>query len=153
MMEPTIESMAMYRCQRTKESVYRNRKDFFEFVPRVLNHEETVKAINSVLPFDNVVNAQLRIVDGTSQIKSIGISVMRMELEPATFSLGITVEIFGSRYNKAASATEFVIGCQPIEKIQDYVKGEEFARQTLKTFDQLVEDCFYPKEIKKQVWW
>lgn len=149
-MEPTIESMTMYKCQKTKESVIRNKKEYLEFVPRVLNHEETVKAINSLLPFDNVVNAQLRIVDGTSQIKSMGVTVMRMELEPATFSLGITVEIFGSRYNKAASATEFVIGCQPIEKILDYVKGEEFARQSLKTFDQLVEDCFYPKDNSKQ---
>ena len=140
----------MYKCQKTKESVIRNKKEYLEFVPRVLNHEETVKAINSLLPFDNVVNAQLRIVDGTSQIKSMGVTVMRMELEPATFSLGITVEIFGSRYNKAASATEFVIGCQPIEKILDYVKGEEFARQSLKTFDQLVEDCFYPKDNSKQ---
>lgn len=142
--------MTMYKCQKTKESVIRNKKEYLEFVPRVLNHEETVKAINSLLPFDNVVNAQLRIVDGTSQIKSMGVTVMRMELEPATFSLGITVEIFGSRYNKAASATEFVIGCQPIEKILDYVKGEEFARQSLKTFDQLVEDCFYPKDNSKQ---
>lgn len=141
--------MTMYKCQKTKESVIRNKKDYLEFVSRILNDEGMTNAMNALLPFDNVVNAQLRIVDGTSQIKSMGVSVMRMELEPATFSLGISIEIFGSRYNKAASATEFVIGCQPIEKIQDYVKGEEFARQSLKTFDQLVEDCFFTKDITK----
>lgn len=138
--------MTMYKCQKTKESVTRNKKDYLEFVSRILNDKEMVNAMNALLPFDNVVNAQLRIVDGTSQIKSMGVSVMRMELEPATFSLGISMEIFGSRYNKAVCSTEFVIGCQPIENILDYVQGEEFSRQVTGTFDQLVEDCFYPKE-------
>ena len=141
--------MTMYKCQKTKESVIRNKKDYLEFVSRILNDEEMVNAMNALLPFDNVVNAQLRIVDGTSQIKSMGVSVMRMELEPATFSLGISIEILGSRYNKAASSTEFIIGCQPIEKILDYVQGEEFSRQVTGTFDQLVEDCFYPKDKTK----
>ena len=148
-MEPTIESMTMYKCQKTKESVIRNKKDYLEFVSRILNDEGMTNAMNALLPFDNVVNAQLRIVDGTSQIKSMGVSVMRMELEPSTFSLGISIEIFGSRYNKATYSTEFVIGCQPIEKILDYVQGEEFSRQVTGTFDQLVEDCFYPKEKTK----
>ena len=148
-MESTIEGMTMYMCQRSKEVVRRNKKKYFDFVSRILNDDETEKGMNALLPFDNFINAQLRIVDSSSQIRSMGISIMRMDLDPATFSIGVSLEIEGGKYNNKVNPTEFIIGCQSLEQIRENIKTTEYTLLVQDTFDQLIENCYFPSYNNK----
>ena len=98
--------------------------------------------MNKLLPFDNVVQAKLKIVDDASPVKSLGLSIMRMEPELPLFSLGISIEIAGSKDNKAVNSTTFISACRTIEELREYVKSDAFSLQIKEIFEKQIEDSF-----------
>ena len=79
----------MKACQQTKAFANQNMKDYLEFAVKTLGDAEFVKSATALLPFDNFADARLRFMDASSQVKSMGLSLMKNELEPARYSLVI----------------------------------------------------------------
>ena len=75
-MEAIKELKTKYSCQQTKDVVNGSKKEYVEFVARCLDNEEFLKTVNELLPFDNVAQAKLKIVDDASPVKSLGLSIM-----------------------------------------------------------------------------
>ena len=134
----------MHQCQRAKDAVSKNKKKYLDFVSKSLENRRIENAAASLLPFDNVISARLRFVDDASQVKSMGFSVMRMELTPATYSLGISIEISEGEYNSSVNPTIFLTAFQPLEQLREYVKGENFSIQVTEIFDSQIDNIFYP---------
>ena len=134
----------MHQCQKAKDAVNKNKKKYLDFVVKNLNNRHIENAAASLLPFDNVISARLRFVDDASQVKSMGFSVMRMELTPATYSLGISIEISEGEYNSAANPTIFLTAFQQLGQLREYVKGENFSIQVTEIFDSQIDNSFYP---------
>lgn len=134
----------MHQCQKAKDAVNKNKKKYLDFVAKSLGNKRIENAAASLLPFDNVISARLSFVDDASQVKSMGFSVMRMELTPATYSLGISIEISEGEYNTSASPTIFLTAFQPLEQLREYVKGQKFSLQVTEVFDSQIDNSFYP---------
>ena len=94
-MESTIEQNTMKACQQTKAIISQNMKDYLDFAIKTLDDEEFVKSATALLPFDNFADARLRFMDDSSRVKSMGLSLMKNELEPARYSLGVSIELAG----------------------------------------------------------
>lgn len=134
----------MHQCQRTKDVVSKNKKKYLEFVAKSLDNKRVENTAASLLPFDNVISARLRFVDDTSLVKSMGFSVMRMELIPATYSLAISIEIDKGEYNAGVNPTIFLTAFQPLDQLREYVKGRDFSIQVTEVFDSQIDNIFYP---------
>lgn len=141
-MEDIKELKTKYSCQQTKDAVIGCKREYVEFVARCLDDEEFVKIMNELLPFDNVAQAKLKIVDDASPVKSIGLSIMRMEPETPLFSLGISIEIAGSEENKAVNSTIFISACRTVEELREYVKSDAFSVQVKYNFEKQIEGFF-----------
>lgn len=134
----------MHQCQRAKDAVSKNKKKYLDFVAKSLENRRIENAAASLLPFDNVISARLRFVDDASLVKSMGFSVMRMELTPATYSLGISIEISEGEYNSSVNPTIFLTAFQTLGQLREYVKGENFSIQVTEIFDSQIDNSFYP---------
>ena len=143
-MESIIEQNTMKACQQTKAFVSLNMKDYLDFAIKTLDDAEFVKSATALLPFDNFADARLRFMDASSQVKSMGFSVMRMELTPATYSLGISIEISEGEYNISISPTIFLTAFQSLKQLREYVKGQKFSLQVTEFFDSQIDNSFYP---------
>ena len=80
-MDTNQNSNTMIQCQKTKDAFNKNKKNYLEFVAKSLGNQNIEKAAEALLPFDKFVTAKLNFVDENSQIKSMGFTLMRMELE------------------------------------------------------------------------
>ena len=136
----------MHQCQKAKDAVNRNKKKYLEFVAKSLDNRHIEDAAASLLPFDNVISARLHFVDDASQVKSMGFSVMRMELTPASYSLGISIEISKGEYNSSANPTIFLTAFQPLEQLREYVKSEVFSSTMIEYFESEIDKCFFSKD-------
>lgn len=143
-MKTSKEIIMMHQCQKAKDAVNKNKKKFLDFVAKSLGNKRIENAAASLLPFDNVISARLHFVDDASQVKSMGFTVMRMELTPATYSLGINIQISEGEYNTSASPTIFLTAFQPLERLKEYVKGQKFSLQVTEVFDSQIDNSFYP---------
>lgn len=142
----TQNSNMMILCQKTKDDLNKNKKQFLDFVVKGLSSGNVVKAAEALLPFDNFVCAKLSFVDEESQIKSLGFSLMRMEVEPSTFSLGISIEVSGSKFNGGIAQTMFVTAFHTLEELKNYSMSVEFSKHVSEVFEAQIEDCFYSQK-------
>ena len=133
----------MHECQRTKNEVSNNKKDYLDFMGRCFDNENVVNAANALLPFDNVISFRLRFVNENSLVKSMGFSLLRMEIVPAIFSLGISIELRGGGYNQQLYSTVFIKACQTLEQLKEYVKSKVFSSHVTDSFDAEVDKSFY----------
>lgn len=140
----TQNSNMMILCQKTKDYLNKNKKQFLDFVVKGLSSGNVVKAAEALLPFDNFVCAKLSFVDENSQIKSMGFTLMRMELEPATYSLGISIEISDSEFNDEVAKTMFITAFHTMEELKDYSLSKDFSNHVTEVFEAQIERCFYP---------
>lgn len=141
-MEAIKELKTIDGCQQTKDAVNENKKEYVEFVARCLDNEEFLKTVNELLPFDNVAQAKLKIVDDASPVKSLGLSIMRMEPESPLFSLGISIELAGDEENKAVNTTIFISACRTLEELRSFVNTDAFSIQVKENFEKQIEESF-----------
>ena len=141
-MEAIKELKTKYSCQQIKDVVNGSKKEYVEFVARCLDNEEFLKTVNELLPFDNVAQAELKIVDDASPVKNLGLSIMRMEPESPLFSLGISLELVGGEENKAVHTTIFISACRTLEELREFVKTDAFSMQVKENFEKQIEDSF-----------
>lgn len=131
-----------YSCQQTMDVVNGSNKEYVEFVARCLDNEDFIKAVNELLPFDNVAQAKLKIVNDASPVKSLGLSIMRMEPESPLFSLGISIELADGEENEAVNSTIFISACHTLEELKKYVKADAFLMQVKENFEKQIEKSF-----------
>lgn len=141
-MEAIKELKTKYSCQQTKDVVNGSKKEYVEFVARCLDNEKFLKTVNELLPFDNVAQAKLKIVDDASPVKSLGLSIMRMEPESPLFSLGISIELVDGEENKAVNTTIFISACRTLEELRGFVKTNAFSMQVKENFEKQIEESF-----------
>lgn len=109
---------------------------FLDFVSKTLGNIGFLLEMETLLPFDQLLKAKLRYVDDLSPIKSMGVVVMRMEMEPAKYALGIEIALSCS--NKAdTQPTRFIAACKTIEELLEFVKSDAFAFETTNLINQL----------------
>jgi len=133
-------------CQQTKDAVNDNKKEYVEFVARCLDNEDFIKTVNELLPFDNVAQAKLKIVDDASPVKSLGLSIMRMEPESPLFSFGISIELAGGEENTAVNSTIFISACRTLEELREFVKTDAFSTQVKENFEKQIEESFFGQD-------
>ena len=141
-MEAIKELKTKDSCQKTKDVVNGSKKEYVEFVARCLDNEDFIKAVNELLPFDNVAQAKLKIVDDASLVKSLGLSIMRMDPESPLFSLGISIELVDGEENKAVNTTIFISACRTLEELREFVKTDAFSMQVKENYEKQIEKSF-----------
>lgn len=144
-MESTIEQNTMKACQQTKAFVSQNMKDYLDFAVKTLDDGEFVKSATALLPFDNFADARLRFMDDSSRVKSMGLSLMKNELEPAKYSLGISIELAGDDGNDNTGTTVFIIAGRTLDELKEFVGSDQFAKETKQQIEQLIEGYFYSR--------
>ena len=147
-MESTIEQKTMKACQQTKAFVSQNMKDYIDFAVKTLDDGEFVKSVTALLPFDNFADARLRFMDGSSRVKSMGMSLMKNELEPAKYSLGVSIELAEDDRKENTETTAFIIAGRTLDELKEFVGSDQFTKDARQQFEQLIEGHFYPVEEK-----
>lgn len=137
----------MQECIETKNSVNGIIEEYIWYVTMCLSNEDYIKAINGLLPFDKFVQIKLKNAYDESLVKSMGLSIMRMDFKPSLFSLGISLEIEKGMYNQAVDTVVFISACKTLKELREHVRTENFARQVKEYFERLVEQSFSYKAM------
>ena len=145
-MESTNEQNTMKACKQTKSFISQNMKDYLDFAVKILDDEEFIKSAMALLPFDNFAIAKLRFMDALSQVKSMGLSLMKNELEPAKYSLGVSIELVGNDGKENIDTTAFIIAGRTLNDLKEFVGSDQFAKDARQQYEQLIEGYFYPIE-------
>lgn len=140
-MEVTREESA-YKVLQAKRIISNQIKEYIEFVSKCLDNDDFVDAMNELLPFDNCVQSRMKVADDTSVVKSMGLSIMRMEIDPPLFSLGVSIEIADRGGNGTTNSTTFMVACKTIEEFREYVQTDEFVGLAQVNFEKQINECF-----------
>lgn len=140
-MEVTREESA-YKVLQAKHIISNQIKEYIEFVSNCLDNDDFVDAMNELLPFDNCVQSKMKVADDTSVVKSMGLSIMRMEIAPPLFSLGVSIEIADRGGNGTTNSTTFMVACKTIEELREYVQTDEFVGLAQMNFEKQINECF-----------
>lgn len=130
----------MYNLDEEKKVIDENKLAFIDFVKKCLDTEEFINCVNALLPFDKFAQAKLRIVNDASRVKSLGMSIMRIEFEPALFSLGINIEIVEREHGCSQNQTVFVSACQSMDDLRRYAKSDDFATAVTEHFENCIHE-------------
>lgn len=128
----------MNSCQHAKDAVCIRMEEYIAFVRRCLDNEDFVGAMHTLLPFEKGVQSMMEIDDDASIVKSIGLSVMRMDFSPPLFSLGISMEKVAEE-NDSVCSTIFIAACRTLEELRKYVRTEDFVKQTKENFAKQID--------------
>ena len=140
-MEVTREESA-YKVLQAKRIISNQIKEYIEFVSKCLDNDDFVDAMNELLPFDKCVQSRMKVADDTSVVKSMGLSIMRMEIDPPLFSLGVSIEIADRGGNGTTNSTTFMVACKTIEEFREYVQTDEFVGLAQVNFEKQINECF-----------
>ena len=132
------------KIQQAKSIVSNRAKEFTEYVAKCLDDDDFVDAMNNLLPFDKCLQSKMKIEDEATILKSLGLSVMRMELDPPRFSLGVSMEIEEKKENEAINSTVFIAACRTIEELRAYVRTEDFVKQSKDNIDKQIDNLYNP---------
>lgn len=136
----------MKACQQTKAFVSQNMKDYIDFAVKTLGDVEFIKSATALLPFDNFADARIRFMDDSSRLKSMGLSLMKNELEPAKYSLGVSIELAGDDGKENTETTAFITAGRTLDELKEFVGSDQFTKDARQQFEQLIEGHFYPVE-------
>ncbi len=124
--------------QALTESLDTNMADYIDFVNRVMNDEKFRKCANSLLPFDGVVHTDISF---PSNSLTLGLSLMRMDIELETFALGITMAMDSTQISdKPFSTTIFISAAQTFEEMCAYVNTLRFKDEVRDNFHKQIEE-------------
>ena len=136
----TLEAKEMNLCQQAKDSVRNVMGRYLAFASMCLYDERFIGTMNSLLPFDHFARAKLTLRGVESKIKSLGVSVMRMDFEPSVFSLGISIEIEGG--NRRNDTTILISAYRTLEQLREYVQTDDFEKVVSENFEKQIEISF-----------
>lgn len=115
----------------------KNVEDYAKFVFQVLHDETFLVDLDKTLPFDKMVHAAMNIASNHTTIKKMGVSVMRMDIEPPLYSMAVTLQLKGE-YGIVQNHSVFVNACKTIEELQQLVTEERFKKEVLSLCEEKV---------------
>lgn len=119
------------------KSVWKNVEDYTKFVSQVLHDETFLVELDKTLPFDKMVHATMNIVSNHTIIKKMGVSVMRMDIEPPLYSMAVTLQ-FKGKDGIVQNHSVFVNACKTIKELQQSVTEDNFKKDVLSLYEELV---------------
>lgn len=120
-------------------SLLKNVEDYTKFVSQVLHDENFRVELDKTLPFDKMVHAIMNIVSNHTSIKKMGMSVMRMDIEPPLYSMAVTLQ-FKGKDGLVQNHSVFINACKTIEELQILVTEENFKQEILSLCKERVLD-------------
>lgn len=100
------------------------------FVRQVLYDETFLVELNRTMPFDKMVHAVKKMGMNSLGIKKMGMSVMRMDIEPPLYSLAVTL-MFKGADGLMQNHSIFINACKTIEELQQLAAEEGFKKKVL----------------------
>lgn len=119
-------------------------EEYVEFVNQVINDEDFLRCIRELLPFDKMANASMTILPEKQMIRKMGVNVMRMDFEPALFSLAVSITV-DTWEGQLQEYIFFLTACKTITELQDYVKGSLFREQVTEQFSKKIPENYHNK--------
>ena len=129
--------------RQVKKRVHNWMGNYVDFVTMCLENENFVLAMHALLPFDNFASDSLLVLDNNTGVSKMGLAIMRVDMDPDLFSLGISLEIEESECNLPFACTTLLTGCMTLENLRKHVLTEEFANNAAKNFEMMIDSCFY----------
>ena len=119
------------------DSLLKNVEDYTKFVSQVLHDETFLVELDKTLPFDKMVHATMNIVSNHTSIEKMGVSVMRMDIEPPLYSMAVTLQ-FKGKDGVVHEHSVFINACKTIEELQQSVTEEDFKQEVLSMCEERV---------------
>ena len=119
------------------KSVWKNVEDYAKFVSQVLHDETFLVELDKTLPFDKMVHATMNIASNHTIIKKMGVSVMRMDIEPPLYSMAVTLQ-FKGKDGIVQNHSVFVNACKTIKELQQFVTEDNFKKDVLSLCEEIV---------------
>lgn len=114
-----------------------NMEKFARFANQVIRDEKFLKCAEELLPFDGVAHASMNVAPEVQTIKKMGVTIMRMDLEPPLFSLAVTISIDWNNEG-LSDISVFLTACKTIKELQEYVNGEKFREEVTEQSERAV---------------
>ena len=121
----------------TSECLLQNIEDYAKFVNQVLHDETFLIELNKSMPFDKIVNSTKNMGTHNGSIKKMGISVMRMDIEPPLYSLAVTL-VFKGKDGLMQNHSIFIKACKTIEELQRVVAEDNFKKEILTVCEEKI---------------
>lgn len=118
-------------------SLSKNVEDYAKFVSQVLHDEAFLVELDKTLPFDKMVHATMNIASNHTAIKKMGVSVMRMDIEPPLYSMAVTLQ-FKGKDGIVKNHSVFINACKNIEELQQLVTEDNFKNEVLALCEERV---------------
>lgn len=114
----------------TSKYLQKSVEDYAVFVCQVLHDEAFLVELNRAMPFDKMVHAAKNMGMNSLNIKKMGISVMRMDIEPPLYSLAVTL-MFKDSDGLMQNHSIFINACKTIEELQQLTAEDSFKKEVL----------------------
>lgn len=114
----------------TSKYLLKSVEDYVAFVRQVLYDETFLVKLNRAMPFDKMVHATKNMGMNSLGIKKMGISVMRMDIEPPLYSLAVTIT-FKDGEGLMQNHSIFINACKTIEELQQLAGEEDFKKEVM----------------------
>lgn len=111
-------------------SLSKNVEDYAKFVSQVLHDEVFLVELDKTLPFDKMVHATMNIASNHTVIKKMGVSVMRMDIDPPLYSMAVTLQ-FKGKDGIVKNHSVFINACKNIEELQQLTAENSFKKEVL----------------------
>lgn len=145
-MQTSKEIGIMQKCQIARNTISRYQREYLEFVEKNLNDDGFIRATEALLPFDDFISSKLHLVNEDSPVRNMGFSVMRMDVKTEIFSLSISIELVGGVHNLEVCSRMFIIACQTLKQLREYVVSSTFSNQVMNFFNAEIDNIFYPNK-------
>ena len=131
------------------ECLLKHVEDYTKFVSQILHDEAFLVELDKALPFDKMVHATMNIASNHTPIKKMGVSVMRMDIEPPLYSMAVTLQIKG-KDDIVQNHSIFINACKTIKELQQLVTRENFKQEVLSLCEERVlENSELQEKTKK----
>lgn len=114
--------------------------DYIRLVQRFLFDQAMEKRALALLPFDRQIQTVARIPGCDHPIATMGFCLMRMDVEPAMFSFGISLELKGDDEQTLLSSVSFIAACKTMADLRNWVCTKAFRSDVKAHFDRMISE-------------
>lgn len=123
--------------------VIENIQQYVNFVNQVIKDTQFKQCINALLPFDGMTSAALNLPWTSGTSLKLGLLIMRMDIKPALFSIGISIAIGKNAVlEQDFEASIFITACKTLEEVNAYIQTDEFKNNALYYFEKQLDQLF-----------
>ena len=139
-MEPVIRQRTVRPSQQINKFLNLYINEYIEFIKKTLENEDFVRLARVLLPFDNAASAVLKIIDDNSPIKSMGITLVKMEMDEEKYLMGISFMIVNEEYKGPSDMIRFISAGYSIDEFKRHVRDDSFKNKVRKQFKCMIDD-------------